>query len=63
MRALQAGSATRCCSNAAGAIAAGGLAKDLAEGVGLAREAVDSGAAGERLEALIAFSKSAEVAA
>ena len=49
--------------NAAGAIAAGGLAKDLAEGVGLAREAVDSGAAGERLDALIAFSRNAEVAA
>jgi anthranilate phosphoribosyltransferase len=49
--------------NAAGAIAAGGLARDLAEGVGLAREAVDSGAAGERLEALIAFSKNSEVAA
>ena len=49
--------------NAAGAIAAGGLAKDLAEGVGLAREAVDSGAAGERLEALIAFSRNSEVAA
>ena len=49
--------------NAAGAIAAGGLAKDLSEGVGLAREAVDSGAAGERLEALIAFSKSSEVPA
>jgi anthranilate phosphoribosyltransferase len=45
--------------NAAGAIAAGGLARDLAEGVGLAREAVDSGAAGERLEALIAFSQAA----
>jgi len=42
--------------NAAGAIAAGGLARDLGEGVGLAREAIDSGAAGERLEALIAFS-------
>jgi anthranilate phosphoribosyltransferase len=41
--------------NAAGAIAAGGHAADLAEGLGLAREAVDSGAAGERLEALIAF--------
>ena len=41
--------------NAAGAIAAGGLATDLGEGVGLAREAIDSGAAGERLEALIAF--------
>jgi anthranilate phosphoribosyltransferase len=43
--------------NAAGAIAAGGLAHDLGEGVGLAREAIDSGAAGERLEALIAFSR------
>jgi anthranilate phosphoribosyltransferase len=49
--------------NAAGAIAAGGLAKDLAEGVGIAREAIDSGAAGERLEQLIAFSQSSEVAA
>ena len=49
--------------NAAGAIAAGGLAKDLAEGVGIAREAIDSGAAGERLDALIAYSKTAEVAA
>ncbi|HVD25552.1 MAG TPA: anthranilate phosphoribosyltransferase [Gaiellaceae bacterium] len=41
--------------NAAGAIAAGGHADDLREGLELAREAVDSGAAGERLEALIAF--------
>jgi anthranilate phosphoribosyltransferase len=48
--------------NAAGAIAASGHAKDLREGLGLAREAVDSGAAGERLERLIAFSR-AEVAA
>ena len=43
--------------NAAGAIAAGGHAKDLAEGIGLAREAIDSGAAGERLEQLVAFSR------
>jgi anthranilate phosphoribosyltransferase len=43
--------------NAAGAIAAAGHAKDLREGLGIAREAVDSGAAGERLEALIAFSR------
>jgi anthranilate phosphoribosyltransferase len=43
--------------NAAGAIAAGGLARDLGEGVEVAREAIDSGAAGERLEALIAFSR------
>jgi anthranilate phosphoribosyltransferase len=49
--------------NAAGAIAAGGLAQDLAEGVGIARETVESGAAGERLDALIEFSTSAEVAA
>jgi anthranilate phosphoribosyltransferase len=41
--------------NAAGAIAAGGHAEDLREGLDLAREAVDSGAAAERLEALIAF--------
>jgi anthranilate phosphoribosyltransferase len=49
--------------NAAGAIAAGGLARDLAEGVGLAREAIDSGAAAERLDALIAFSQRAVAAA
>jgi anthranilate phosphoribosyltransferase len=49
--------------NAAGAIAAGGLARDLAEGVGHAREAIDSGAADERLEALIAFSQAAEAVA
>jgi anthranilate phosphoribosyltransferase len=42
--------------NAAGAIAAGGHADDLREGLGLARETLDSGAAAERLEALIAFS-------
>jgi anthranilate phosphoribosyltransferase len=41
--------------NAAGAIAAGGHAEDLREGLELARIAVESGAAGERLEALIAF--------
>ena len=43
--------------NAAGAIAAGGHAKDLKEGIGLAREAIDNGAAAERLEALVAFSQ------
>ena len=43
--------------NAAGAIAAGGHADDLREGLGLAREAIDSGAAGQRLELLIAFSR------
>src|SRR4051794_20271741 len=49
--------------NAAGAIAAAGHARDLAEGVGLAREAVDSGAAGERLEQLIAFTHAEEAVA
>ena len=49
--------------NAAGAIAAGGHAKDLAEGLGYARQALDSGAAAERLEQLIAFSRAEEVAA
>ena len=48
--------------NAAGAIAAAGHARDLAEGLGLAREALDSGTAAERLDELIAFSR-AEVAA
>jgi anthranilate phosphoribosyltransferase len=43
--------------NAAGAIAAAGLAADLREGLELAREAVDSGAAAERLEELAAFSR------
>ena len=43
--------------NAAGAIAAAGHAKDLREGLELAREAVDSGAAAERLEQLVAFTR------
>jgi len=43
--------------NAAGAIAAGGHAADLREGLALAREAVASGAAGERLTELAAFSR------
>jgi anthranilate phosphoribosyltransferase len=43
--------------NAAGAIAAAGLAEDLGEGLELAREAVDSGAAAARLDELIAFSR------
>jgi anthranilate phosphoribosyltransferase len=43
--------------NAAGAIAAGGHAADLREGIELARETVASGAAGERLDALVAFSR------
>ena len=45
--------------NAAGAIAAAGRAADLAEGYAIAAEAVDSGAAGVRLEALIRFSQAA----
>jgi anthranilate phosphoribosyltransferase len=46
--------------NAAGAIAAGGHAEDLREGLELARRAVDSGAAAARLEELIAFTQSGE---
>jgi len=42
--------------NAAGAIAAGGHADDLRDGLELARETLDSGAAAERLEVLVAFS-------
>jgi anthranilate phosphoribosyltransferase len=45
--------------NAAGAIAAAGHAEDLREGIAAAREAVASGAAAERLDALIAFSRDA----
>jgi anthranilate phosphoribosyltransferase len=43
--------------NAAGAIAAGGHAEDLREGLEVARETVDSGAAAERLESLARFSR------
>jgi anthranilate phosphoribosyltransferase len=43
--------------NAAGGIAAAGHAQDLREGLELAREAVDSGAAAERLEQLVAFTQ------
>jgi anthranilate phosphoribosyltransferase len=43
--------------NAAGAIAAAGRAADLREGLDLAREAVDTGRAGARLEELVAFSR------
>jgi anthranilate phosphoribosyltransferase len=49
--------------NAAGAIAAGGLAADLAEGYGIARATVDSGAAARRLEELVRFSRGKEAAA
>ncbi len=45
--------------NAAGAIAASGLADDLREGLELARGAVESGAAAERLEQLARFSRAA----
>jgi anthranilate phosphoribosyltransferase len=43
--------------NAAGAIAAAGHAEDLAEGLAIARDAVDSGAAAKRLESLVAFTR------
>jgi anthranilate phosphoribosyltransferase len=45
--------------NAAGAIAAAGHADDLRGGLAAAQEALDSGAAGERLEQLAAFSRQA----
>ena len=43
--------------NAAGGIAAAGHAENLREGIARAREAIDSGAAAERLEQLVAFSR------
>jgi anthranilate phosphoribosyltransferase len=43
--------------NAAGAIAAGGHAADLREGIAIAREALDSGAAATRLDELVEFSR------
>jgi anthranilate phosphoribosyltransferase len=43
--------------NAAGAIAASGHAADLREGLEVARRTIDSGAAGERLDLLVAFSR------
>jgi anthranilate phosphoribosyltransferase len=49
--------------NAAGAIAASGHAADLGQGYALAREAVDTGAAAERLEELVAFSRAGARAA
>ncbi len=45
--------------NAAGAIAAGGHAEDLQEGLELARNAVDSGAAATRLDELARFTQDA----
>jgi anthranilate phosphoribosyltransferase len=43
--------------NAAGAIAAGGHAEDLGEGLELARQAIDSGAAKARLDDLVEFTR------
>jgi anthranilate phosphoribosyltransferase len=45
--------------NAAGAIVAAGHATDLAEGLELARGALDSGAAAARLDQLATFSQAA----
>src|SRR5689334_1889320 len=45
--------------NAAGAVAAAGHAADLREGLELTRAALDSGAAAERLDELVAFSRDA----
>jgi anthranilate phosphoribosyltransferase len=47
--------------NAAGAIAAGGHAADLREGLQIARDALESGAAAARLDELIAFSRAVAV--
>jgi len=47
--------------NAAGALVTAGVASDLAEGVALAADAVDSGEAGATLERLVAFSNEAPV--
>ena len=43
--------------NAAGGIAAAGHAQDLAEGLGVARRALDSGEAATRLDELVLFSR------
>jgi anthranilate phosphoribosyltransferase len=48
--------------NAAGAIAAAGHAADLREGLEFARDAIDSGAAADRLERLVTFSRETVVA-
>jgi anthranilate phosphoribosyltransferase len=42
--------------NAAAALVAGGKARDLKDGVGLAAQAIDSGAALRKLEALVGLS-------
>jgi anthranilate phosphoribosyltransferase len=46
-------------ANAAAALVASGRASDWVDGVRMATESIDSGAARERLEALVAFSQSA----
>jgi anthranilate phosphoribosyltransferase len=46
-------------ANAAAALVASGRATDWVDGVRIATESIDSGAARERLEALVAFSQSA----
>ena len=43
--------------NAAAALVAGARARDLKEGVGLAAQSIDSGAAGRKLEGLVALSR------
>ena len=45
--------------NAAGALVAAGHADELSDGIALAGEAIAAGVAGERLEALVSFSKAA----
>jgi len=44
--------------NAAGGIAAASEADDIREGLALARDAIDSGAAAARLDELVEFSRS-----
>jgi anthranilate phosphoribosyltransferase len=48
--------------NAAGAIAAAGRAADLREGIAVAEQAIDSGAAAARLDQLVAFTQAEPVA-
>jgi anthranilate phosphoribosyltransferase len=43
--------------NAAGAIAAAGHAEDLREGLEIARQAIDGGAAASRLDELVEFTR------
>jgi anthranilate phosphoribosyltransferase len=46
-------------ANAAGALVAAGRASDFLDGVRVATESIDCGAAGAKLDALVAFSQSA----